>query len=89
MGGYEEDSLAAPLLRAPVPAALFGFRDGAAWVANDVFVTRDRRGDVLVERWDASGIRSAVVRRDSEGFMRAMWIKLSELAVDGLPETAQ
>lgn len=65
-----------------------GLRDGAAWVADDVFVTHDGRGDVLVERWDGRGVRSAVVRRDSEGFMKAMWIKLSEIAVDGRPETA-
>lgn len=68
--------------------AMFGFRDGTAWVADDVFVTRDLRGDVLVERWDGRGVRSAVVRRNSEGFMRAMWIKLNEIAVDGIPESA-
>lgn len=88
MGGYEEDRQAVPLPCAPVPAAMFGFRDGAAWVADDVFVTRDGRGDVLVERWDGSGLRSAVVRRDCEGFMRSMWIKLMEIAVDGTPKSA-
>jgi len=34
---------------------MFGIRDGAAWVADDVFVTRDGRSDVLVERWDGRG----------------------------------
>lgn len=89
MGGYEDNRRAAARLPwASVPVAMFGFRDGAAWVADDVFVTRDGRGDVLVERWNGRGVRSAVVRRDSEGFMKAMWIKLSEIAVDGAPETA-
>lgn len=88
MGGYEEDRQAAPLPWAPVAAAMFGFSDGEAWVADDVFVTRDGRGDVLVERWDGRGVRSAVVRRDCEGFMKSMWIKLMEIAVDGTPKSA-
>jgi len=88
MGGNDKGSRAARLPGAPVPAAMFGIRDGAAWVADDVFVTRDGRGDVLVERWDGRGVRSAVVRRDSEGYMRAMWIKLTEVAADGTAESA-
>lgn len=86
MGRFEEHRRAARLQLTPVPAAMFGFRDGAAWVADDVFVTRDIRGDVLVERWDGRWVRSAVVRRNSEGFMREMWIKLNEIAVDGTLE---
>lgn len=89
MGGHEEDKQAVTRPRASAPVAMFGFRDGAAWVADDVFVTCDGRGDVLVERWDGRGIQSAVVRRDSEGFMRSMWIKLMEIAVDGTPESAR
>lgn len=88
MARYEEDKGAGGRTRASVPAAMFGFKNGAAWVAHDVFVTRDVRGDVLVERWDGQGVRFAVVRRDSEGFMRAMWFKLSEIALDGIPESA-
>lgn len=88
MGGYEEGKGAARCSRASAPAAMFGFKNGAAWVAEDVFVTRDVRGDVMVERWDPQGVRFAVVRRDSEGFMRAMWFKLNEIAVDDMPESA-
>lgn len=88
MGGYEDDGRADRRPGVSLPVAMFGFRDGTAWVADDVFVTRDLRGDVLVERWDGRGVRSAVVRRNSEGFMRAMWIKLNEIAVDGIPESA-
>ncbi|AUZ35672.1 hypothetical protein C3B78_15260 [Arthrobacter sp. PGP41] len=88
MGGYEDDRRADRRPWVSMPVAMFGFKEGAAWVADDVFVTRDLRGDVLVERWDGRGVRCAVVRRNSEGFMRAMWIKLNEIAVDGIPESA-
>lgn len=88
MSGYEEGTGAPRRSRASLPEAMFGFKNGAAWVAEDAFVTRDVRGDLLVERWDRHGVRFAVVRRDSEGFMRAMWLKLNELAVDGIPESA-
>jgi hypothetical protein len=68
-----------------MPPALFGFRDGVAWVADDVFVTRYAGGNLLVERWAGLGVRSAMVRAESQGFMRAMWLKLNALAVDGTP----
>lgn len=67
--------------KTPTSEAMFGYRDGAAWVAEDVFVTRCSNGDVLVERWDGCGVRTATVRRDSESFLREIWTKLNELAV--------
>lgn len=70
---------------AKMPAALFGFSDGAAWVADDVFVTRRAVGEILVERWTQRGVRSLVVHEVSEGFMRAIWLKLNAVAVDGPP----
>lgn len=88
MGDYEDDELAARRPRPALPEAMFGFKDGEAWVADDAFVTRDVHGDLLVERWDLLGVRFAVVRRDSEGFMRSMWFKLNEIAVDGIAESA-
>lgn len=68
---------------ANVPVALFGFSKGAAWVADDVFVTRCAGGGLLVERWASSGVRSAVVDAGSRGFMAAIWLKLNERAFDG------
>lgn len=88
MSCYEEGTGTARRSRASLPEAMFGFKSGEAWVADDAFVTRDVHGDLLVERWDLQGVRFAVVRRDSEGFMRAMWVKLNDVAVDGIPESA-
>jgi hypothetical protein len=70
---------------ATMPAALCGITDGAAWVADDVFVTRCAGGDIMVERWSARGVRSVVVHEDTGGFMRAIWLKLNTVAVDGPP----
>jgi hypothetical protein len=68
------------------PAALFGFEDGVAWVADDVFVTRLTGGILLVERWDGRGVTSAVLRPDSEGFLRELWVALNAVAMTGEPE---
>lgn len=72
--------------RGMLPAAMFGFSDGVAWVADDVFVTRFTGGILLVERWDGRSVRSAVLRSDSEGFLRALWVALNAVAVNGVPE---
>jgi hypothetical protein len=67
------------------PQALFGFSNGAAWVAADVFVTRLAGGNLLVERLAGGGVRSAVVPAESQGLMQVMWTKLNQLAVDVPP----
>lgn len=61
--------------------ALFGVKDGVAWVADDVFVTRSA-GDVLVERWIGSRLVAVLVRRDAAGMMQIIWAKLNEVAID-------
>jgi hypothetical protein len=60
---------------------MFGFKNGTVWIADDVFVTRCTNGDILVERWDGRSVRTATVRRDSDHYLRAMWEKLTELAI--------
>lgn len=62
-------------------AGLFGVKDGVAWVADDVFVTRSA-GDVLVERWVGQRPVSILVRRDGVGIMRTIWAKLNDVAID-------
>lgn len=93
MGGDQEDHGSADIpvpvvmgCRGMLPAAMFGFKDGVAWVADDVFVTRFKGGILLVERWDGRSVRSAVLRPDSEGFLRALWVALNAIAVNGAPE---
>ena len=93
MGGDQEDHGSADIpvpvvmgCRGMLPAAMFGFKDGVAWVADDVFVTRCKGGILLVERWDGRSVRSAVLRPDSEGFLRALWVALNAIAVNGAPE---
>lgn len=88
MGSYDDDSDAVNDPTRPLPVAMFGYRNGEAWVADDVFVTRSCEGDLLVERWDGRGLRTATVRRNSSQSLRAMWVKLNEIAVDGMPSTA-
>lgn len=74
----------------PVPArrdeskaraiALFGMRDGVAWVAEDAFVTREGE-DILVEKWVGPRVVSILVRRATgAGWMAAIWSRLTELA---------
>lgn len=65
-------------------AALCGIKDGVAWVAEDSFVTR-RNDELLVERWVGRGVRSITVREASDGIVRALWLKLSEIAMDETP----
>lgn len=77
MGGNQADGRA---------TALFGIKGDVAWVANDAFVTRSN-GDVLVERWIGSRVVSIIVREASDGFMGIIWSKLSEMAMDGLPNS--
>lgn len=81
MSTYKEGSRETRHPGTPFSKAMFGFRNGAAWVAEDVFVTRCPNGDVLVERWDGGGVRTATVRKDSDHFLRAMWEKLNEVAI--------
>jgi hypothetical protein len=64
---------------------MFGYKNGQAWVAEDVFVTRCSGGDLLVERWDMSGVRTATVRKDSTQFLHEMWVELNKVAIDGAP----
>ena len=93
MGGDEEHQGSANIpvgvvmsCRGMLPAAMFGFKDGVAWVADDVFVTRFTGGILLVERWDGRSVRSAVLRPDSDGFLHALWVALNAVAVNGAPE---
>lgn len=69
--------------RSRLNAALFGIRDGSAWVAADVFVTR-RNGDLLVEGWVGQRVAAILVRKDASG-MRDLWDKLSAVAIDDVP----
>lgn len=89
MARYQEDHGFPGTPTRAQPPALFGIRDGAAWVAEDVFITRKSCGDMLVEHWDVRGVRSAVVRKDSEGFLRAIWLKLAEGAIEGIPDSTR
>jgi hypothetical protein len=67
--------------RKRLQAALFGFKDGVVWVADDVFVTRSA-GDVLVERWVGSRLVAVLVPRDAVGMMHTIWAKLNEVAIE-------
>lgn len=89
MSSYEEELEAANDPATVQPMGMFGYKDGEAWVADDVFVTRCRGGDVLVERWDGRGVRTATVRKDTTDWLRAMWIKLNEVAMDVAPYPPQ
>lgn len=60
--------------------ALFGMRDGVAWVAEDAFVTREGE-DILVEKWVGHRVVSILVRRPTgAGWMAGVWSRLRELA---------
>lgn len=85
MGSYEEELEAAKDRATVPPEGMFGYRDGEVWVADDVFVTRRTGGDLLVERWDGRCVRTATVRRESTQMLRAMWVKLNEVAMDVAP----
>lgn len=86
MGTFEGRPHAANRSSDP-PAAMFGCRNGEAWVAEDVFVTRCQSGEIMVERWDGQGVRTAIVRKDSAQFMHAeLWVKLTDVAVDGVAD---
>jgi hypothetical protein len=86
MGIYGDDLESTNSPGGSPPVAMFGHRNGQAWVADDIFVTRCRGGDLLVERWDERGLRTATVRKDSPRFFRDMWEKLNEVAIDGALE---
>jgi hypothetical protein len=64
--------------------ALFGITSGAAWVAEDAFVTR-RGDDLVVERWIDHHVATAVIPADSQGTTRVIWETLNNIAVDDLP----
>lgn len=67
--------------RTRLQAALFGVKNGVAWVADDVFVTRSS-GDIVVEGWVGRRLASILVARDDVGVMRTIWAKLNEVATD-------
>lgn len=61
--------------------ALFGIRNGAVWVAEAAFVTR-QDNDILVEKWVGQRLVSIRVRATSLESPDAMWSALSEVAVE-------
>lgn len=65
-------------------AALFGFKAGVVWVADDAIVTR-QHGDILVERWVGQRVVSVLVRQHSTGTTRTIWEKLNEIAIEDGP----
>lgn len=67
--------------KARLSIALFGMRDGAAWVADDAFVTRQGE-DILVEKWVGHRVVSILVQRTSALRMADLWSRLAEIAVD-------
>lgn len=67
--------------RTRLQAALFGVRDGVAWVADDVFVAHWAEG-ILVEGWMGQRSVSILVAPDGVGIMRTIWDKLNEVAID-------
>lgn len=67
--------------RSTAQIALFGIRNGAVWVADDVIVTRSHR-DVLVERLAGSRIVAVLVRHDGTGMAQTIWAQLNDIAVD-------
>lgn len=67
--------------RTRLQTALFGIKDGEAWVAAGAFVTR-RNGDLLVEGWMGRRVATIIVHRDSSETARLIWDKLTEVAVD-------
>lgn len=66
--------------RSRLQSALFGFKAGAVWVADDVFVTRKNDG-LLVERWVGPRVVSILVQASSDGPMRTLWAELNDRAM--------
>lgn len=65
----------------PSAIALFGMRDGVAWVAEDAFLTREGE-DILVEKWVGHRAISILVRRSSAAALADLWLRLVEMAAD-------
>lgn len=61
--------------------ALFGTQNGAVWVAEDAFVTR-QDDDILVEKWVGQRLVSILVRPTSLGSSDVLWSRLNEVATE-------
>lgn len=59
--------------------ALFGIQNGAVWVAEDAFVTR-QDDDILVEKWVGQRLVSILVRPTSLGSLDVLWSGLNKVA---------